>query len=115
MDRSQEKAPRKKRNNLDESPDILNYNRFASLNTEEITEDEDFNGSIDEILSKLKTPKKKNARRKNNLQTKRTETIKNSFECKGSTLTFRCHICNKLESILKAKSEKRNKSEAKRK
>ena len=122
MERKGEKAPtiRKPQNNLDDSSDILSSNKFVSLNTEEIDEDEDCNGNINKILpnfdeskikNKSKASKKKNVRKKKKLQTKRIETIKSSFDCKESTETFNCHICYKMKSKLKAKNDKRNQSE----
>ena len=120
MERNSEKGPKikKPQPTLDDSLDILSCNKFASLNSEEIAEDEDINGNFNHnkanieqgnIKNKLKAPRKKNAKKKKKQKTMRIETIKSSFDCKESTETFRCHICNRSESKLKGKNDKRSK------
>ena len=94
MKKSREKAKtkRKQQNTLAESSNILNFNKFASLYTDENTEDEDCNGSLDDAQTnfdrrgeqnKSKRPKKKNVKKKKKLSAMDIDTIKNSFDSKG--------------------------------
>ena len=126
MKKSREKAntKRKQQHTLAESSEILSFNMFASLFTEENTEYDDCNESLDnaqtnfdqrEKKKKSKRLKNKNVQKKNKLPAMDIETTNSNFDSKGSTETFRCHICNKSQSILKGEKDKRNKLETEKK
>ena len=112
------------KNTLAESSEILSFNMFASLFTEENTEDDDCNESLDnaktnfgqrEKKKKSKRLKHENSQKKNKLPAMDIETSNSNFDSKGSTETFRCHICNRSQSTLKKMNEKSNKLEAEKK
>ena len=112
------------KNTLAESSEILSFNMFASLLTEENTEGDDCNESLDnaktnfgqrEKKKKSKRLKHENSQKKNKLPAMDIETSNSNFDSKGSTETFRCHICNRSQSTLKKMNEKSNKLEAEKK
>ena len=75
----------KPKSSFDKSDHFLSYNKFAHLNIEEITEEEDYTENIspssstfvqNKMKDKLKASRKKIIRKKKTVQTERTETIK---------------------------------------
>ena len=120
-EKSSEKVVDKK--TLNEPLEILSYNKFACLYPDEDTEDENCNGSLDTDSTKFDQewkksrakPPKKCVKEKKKIPAMNNSTIKSSFEPNGSPEAFRCHICNKLQSMLKGINDKKKKFIAEKK
>ena len=95
-------------------PEILSYNKFASLY---LDEDEACNGSLENAATNVdqrwkRSRAKKCVKKKKKLPAMKIKNIKSGFYSKGSPEAFRCHICNKSQSKLKAINNKKKKSDA---